>query len=88
MAEAAEESLRPVFVQFAFDRLLPSFAPLGLYASYSTYAAGYYGIEPADVQFSILAYYSGLVSFFPFDPRHVHAPRQRHDRIVGKSQQY
>jgi DHA2 family multidrug resistance protein len=72
------EEPQPIFKKWApewfvrvvlFMALLPSFAPLGLYASFSTYAAGYYGIEPADVQFSILAYYAGLVSFFPFDPR-------------------
>ena len=52
-----------------FAVLLPSYMLLGLYAGSGTAAAGYYGIEPADVQFSILVYYAGLVAFFPFDPR-------------------
>ena len=69
---------QPIFKKWApewliratlFAVLLPSYMVLGLYASNATAAAGYYGIEPADVQFSILVYYAGLVAFFPFEPR-------------------
>jgi MFS family permease len=50
-----------------FWALLPPFLLLGLYAGSGTEMAGYYGVEPADVQFSILLFYAGLVSFLPFD---------------------
>jgi DHA2 family multidrug resistance protein len=72
------EPSQPIFKKWApewliratlFSVLLPSYMLLGLYAGSGTAAAGYYGIEPSDVQFSILAYYAGLVAFFPFDPR-------------------
>ncbi|OON70941.1 MFS transporter [Hymenobacter sp. CRA2] len=61
-----------------FAALLPSVALLGLYMGSPADAAGYYGIEPADVQFSVLVYYAGLAAFFPLDPRFssYFAPRQ------------
>jgi DHA2 family multidrug resistance protein len=51
-----------------FWALLPPFLLLGLYAGSGAEVAGYYGVEPADVQFSILLFYAGLVAFLPFDP--------------------
>jgi MFS family permease len=51
-----------------FWALMPPFLLLGLYAGSGAEVAGYYGVEPADVQFSILMYYAGLVAFLPFDP--------------------
>jgi MFS family permease len=51
-----------------FWALLPPFLLLGLYAGSIAEVAGYYGVEPGDVQFSILLYFAGLVAFLPFDP--------------------
>jgi len=51
-----------------FWALMPPFLLLGLYAGSGAEVAGYYGVEPADVQFSILVFYAGLVAFLPFDP--------------------
>ncbi|SNC65426.1 Major Facilitator Superfamily protein [Hymenobacter gelipurpurascens] len=51
-----------------FWALLPPFLLLGLYAGSGAEVAAYYGVEPADVQFSILLFYAGLVAFLPFDP--------------------
>ncbi|GAB3862385.1 hypothetical protein GCM10028822_43030 [Hymenobacter terrigena] len=52
-----------------FLALVPSSILLALYGSTPADAAGFYGMEPSDVQFSILIYYAGLVAYFPFDPR-------------------
>jgi MFS transporter, DHA2 family, multidrug resistance protein len=51
-----------------FWALLPPFLLLGLYAGSGAEVAAYYGVEPGDVQFSILLYFAGLVAFLPFDP--------------------
>jgi DHA2 family multidrug resistance protein len=52
-----------------FAAALPTFMLMALYAANGPEVASYYGVEPADVQFSVLAYYVGLVAFFPFDQR-------------------
>jgi len=52
-----------------FLALVPTFILLALYASSTAELAGYYGVEPTDVQFSLLVYYANFVAFFPFDPR-------------------
>lgn len=49
--------------------LLPGLLIFALYFSNISEASGYYGIEPADVQFSIVLMYAALVSFFPVDDR-------------------
>ncbi|MET4141374.1 MFS transporter [Pedobacter sp. UYP1] len=49
--------------------LLPGLLVFALYFSNISEASGYYGIEPADVQFSIVLMYAALVSFFPVDDR-------------------
>ena len=52
-----------------FLALLPVYMLLALYGATAADAAGYYGIEPSDVQFSILVFYAGLVAYFPLEPR-------------------
>lgn len=52
-----------------FLALIPGSILLALYGATTADAAGYYGIQPSDVQFSLLLYYAGLVAYLPFDPR-------------------
>ncbi|MGI4741335.1 MAG: MFS transporter [Janthinobacterium lividum] len=47
----------------------PAFMLLVLFSTNSSAIAGHYGVEPADVQFSLLVYYASLLAFFPFDAR-------------------
>lgn len=49
--------------------LMPGLLVFALYFSNISEASGYYGIEPADVQFSIVIMYAAMVSFFPVDDR-------------------
>ncbi|UOE49092.1 transporter [Mucilaginibacter sp. SMC90] len=52
-----------------FIVLLPSLVLFFLPLSNVNAAAGYYGIEPADVQYSVLIYYAGYTSFFSLEKR-------------------
>ncbi|MEN0054861.1 MAG: transporter [Mucilaginibacter sp.] len=52
-----------------FVVLLPSFVLFFLPLSNVTVTAGYYGIEPADVQFSVVIFYVGYTSFFSLEKR-------------------
>ena len=52
-----------------FIVLLPSLVLFFLPLANVNAAAGYYGIEPADVQFSVLIYYAGYTSFFSLERR-------------------
>lgn len=49
--------------------ILPSLALMFLPLSNVNAAAGYYGIEPADVQFTVLVYYAGYTAFFVLEKR-------------------
>jgi MFS family permease len=49
--------------------LFPVLLIFAIYFSNVPETSGYYGIEPADVQFSVVLMYAALVSFFPVDDR-------------------
>lgn len=63
--------------------IAPGFLVLGLYGGNLTEAAGFYGIEPADAQYSILVYYVGLASFFPLEQRLISYFTTRHYFLFG-----
>jgi DHA2 family multidrug resistance protein len=52
-----------------FIVLLPSMALFGLSTANGAVAAGYYGIEPADVQYSMIIFYAAVASFFVLERR-------------------
>src|SRR4051812_9679811 len=52
-----------------FMVILPSMGLFGLSTANSSAAAGYYGIEPADVQFSMVIFYAAVASFFALERR-------------------
>lgn len=58
--------------------LLPALAVFALYFSNIAETAGYYGMEPADVQYSVIGMYAMLVAVLPVDDRCVKyfSPRQ------------
>lgn len=58
--------------------LLPALAVFALYFSNIAETAGYYGMEPADVQYSVIGMYAMLVAILPVDDRFVKyfTPRQ------------
>jgi DHA2 family multidrug resistance protein len=49
--------------------MLPLLALFGLFTSNVAATAGYYGIEPVDVQYSTILYYAALVSFYSLEQR-------------------
>lgn len=52
-----------------FIVILPSLVLFFLPLSNINAAAGYYGIEPADVQYTVLVYYAGYTAFFILEKR-------------------
>jgi MFS family permease len=52
-----------------FLNLLPSMLMFGLSTASGPAAAGYYGIEPADVQYSMVLFYASLAGFFALERR-------------------
>src|SRR5437763_9914112 len=52
-----------------FVVLLPSMALFGLSTANGAASAGYYGIEPADVQYSMIIFYAAVASFFTLERR-------------------
>ena len=49
--------------------ILPSMGLFGLSTANGAAAAGYYGIEPADVQYSMVVFYAAVASFFALERR-------------------
>lgn len=49
--------------------VLPSMALFGLSTANGSSAAGYYGIEPPDVQYSMVVFYAAVASFFALERR-------------------
>ncbi|EIA09817.1 putative transport-related membrane protein [Flavobacterium frigoris PS1] len=49
--------------------ILPAVSMLSGYVGGITSAASYYGLDPTDIQFSIVLYYVGIASFFPLEKR-------------------
>jgi DHA2 family multidrug resistance protein len=49
--------------------ILPSLLLFGLSTANAPAAAGYYGIEPADVQYSMIIFYAAIASFFALERR-------------------
>src|SRR3954447_23383120 len=52
-----------------FIVVLPSMALFGLSTANGAAATGYYGIEPADVQYSMIVFYAAVASFFALERR-------------------
>lgn len=52
-----------------FLNLLPSMLVFGLSTASVPAAAGYYGIEPTDVQYSMILFYASLAGFFALERR-------------------
>jgi DHA2 family multidrug resistance protein len=49
--------------------ILPCLLIFGLSTANAAAAAGYYGIEPADVQYSMIVFYAAIASFFALERR-------------------
>ncbi|RYE07310.1 MAG: transporter, partial [Sphingobacteriaceae bacterium] len=52
-----------------FMMILPSLLLFGLSTANGAAAAGYYGIEPADVQYSMIVFYAAVAGFFALERR-------------------
>jgi DHA2 family multidrug resistance protein len=52
-----------------FMVLLPSMGLFGLSTANSNAAAGFYGFEPMDIQYSMIVFYAALTSFFALERR-------------------
>lgn len=52
-----------------FLMLLPALGVFALYFSNGAETTGYYGMEPADMQYSVVLMYASLVTFLPIDDR-------------------
>ncbi|ACU59271.1 MFS transporter [Chitinophaga pinensis] len=52
-----------------FLNLMPSMLMFGISTASGSNAAGYYGIEPADVQYSMVLFYASLAGFFALERR-------------------
>jgi len=52
-----------------FMLFLPNLLLFGISTANVNVACGFYGIEPNDAQYSLIALYAGLVSFFPLEKR-------------------
>lgn len=63
--------------------LLPALGIFALYFSNSAETAGYYGMEPADVQYSVVIMYATLVTFLPLDDRFVRYLKPKQYFIIG-----
>jgi MFS family permease len=64
-AEASEWLIRLVI----FLNLIPNLLMFGISVSSGPGAAGYYGIEPQDVQYSMVLFYASLAGFFALERR-------------------
>lgn len=71
-------AVKPVFKRWApewlirgtiFIVILPCLLLFGLSTANPNAAAGYYGIEPADVQYSMIIFYAAVASFFALERR-------------------
>ncbi|HWW42082.1 MAG TPA: hypothetical protein VNZ46_22365, partial [Pedobacter sp.] len=49
--------------------ILPCLLLFGLSTANAGAAAGFYGIEPADVQYSMIIFYAAVASFFALERR-------------------
>ncbi len=67
--------------------LLPSMGLFGLSTASIGEAAGYYGIEPADVQYSMIVFYAAVASFFVMEMRFFHFMVTRYYLLVSTSLQ-
>ena len=52
-----------------FMVILPSMSLFGISSANSNAAAGFYGFEPADVQYSMIVFYAAVTSFFALERR-------------------
>lgn len=63
--------------------MLPSLSLFGFFTTNAAATAGYYGIEPQDVQFSVVLFYGSLASFFPLEKRFFRYLASRNYFILG-----
>lgn len=63
--------------------LLPALGIFALYFSNGAETVGYYGMEPADVQYSVVLMYAMLVAFLPVDDRLVKYMKPRPYLLIG-----
>ena len=63
--------------------LLPALSIFALYFSNANETASYYGIETADVQYSVVLMYATLVSFLPLDDRLIKFLKPRQYLLIG-----
>ncbi len=66
-----------------FMVIMPAMFLLGIFAGNISETVGFYGIEPADVQFSVLVYYVALASFFSLEQRLVSYFMAKHYFLIG-----
>lgn len=63
--------------------LLPALGIFALYFGNAAETAGYYGMEPGDVQYSVMIMYATLVTFLPLDDRFVKYLKPRQYFLIG-----
>jgi len=66
-----------------FLNLLPNMLIFALSTSNGPAAAGYYGIEPADVQYSMVVFYASLAGFFALERRFFTYIASKEYMIIG-----
>lgn len=67
--------------------ILPSMGLFGLSTASVTGGAGYYGIEPADVQYSMIVFYAAVASFFALERRFFNFVAPKHYLLISSSLQ-
>ncbi len=70
-----------------FLLILPSMALFGLSTASISGAAGYYGIEPADVQYSMVVFYAAVASFAALERRFFNFTQTRYYLLLSSSLQ-
>ncbi|WP_374163931.1 MFS transporter [Arcticibacter sp. MXS-1] len=63
--------------------MFPSVSLFGFFTTNTSGTAGYYGIEPQDVQFSVVLFYASLASFYPLEKRFFRYLASRNYFIIG-----
>jgi MFS family permease len=66
-----------------FINILPSMLMFGISTANGSAAAGYYGIEPADVQYSMIIFYASLAGFFALERRFFSFIASKEYLIIG-----
>ena len=67
--------------------ILPSMGLFGLSTASIAGGAGYYGIEPSDVQYSMIVFYAAVASFFALERRFFNFVAPKHYLLISSSLQ-